>query len=171
MREREVERLLRGRRCTAGWVVKKESYRTVSKCRTLSGSIGTSGWSIGYSLWTREERQSTRGHLQIWLVRRMQRSCLGRNRIWERICWRRPERGRVPYLGGIKAAGRRFGWGRGGGTILGSVQRIGAAASISADAIVLPSDPLSQAPAGVWHTLGSSGINLPIPKVSNKAMS
>jgi hypothetical protein len=149
VREREVEIFLRGRRCTAGWVVKKDSCRTMSKCRVLSGSIGRSGWSIGYSLWTREERQSTRGHLQIWLVRQMQRSCLGRNRIWEQICWRRPERGRVLPLGGTKDAGRHFGWGRGGGRILGSVQRIGAAASISADGIVLSSDPPSQAPAGL----------------------
>ena len=28
MREREVEMLLRGRRCTAGWVVKKDHDRT-----------------------------------------------------------------------------------------------------------------------------------------------
>jgi len=56
VRERELEILLRGRRSTAGWVVKKDSCRTVSKCRVLSGSIGTSGWSIGYSLGTRLDR-------------------------------------------------------------------------------------------------------------------
>ena len=50
VREREVEILLRGRRCTAGWVVEKDRYRTVCKCRVLSGGIGTSRWSIGYRL-------------------------------------------------------------------------------------------------------------------------
>jgi hypothetical protein len=40
--------LLRGRRCAAGWVVKKDSCRTVCKCRVLSGSIGRSGWSDEY---------------------------------------------------------------------------------------------------------------------------
>jgi hypothetical protein len=35
-------------------VVKKDSHRTMSKCRFLSGSIGTSGWSPDYSLWTNQ---------------------------------------------------------------------------------------------------------------------